>query len=69
MEKAADLIRVHDEKSEAWKFVKRDKNFTKQLSTIEETLSRFGLLKNGISLPCKVGGKESKRNCRSNLTS
>ena len=50
MEKTADLIRVHDEKSEAWKFVKRDKGFTKQLSTIEETLSRFGLLKNEIKV-------------------
>jgi sugar-specific transcriptional regulator TrmB len=50
MEKAADLIRIHDEKNEAWKFVKRDKNFTKQLSTIEDTLSRFGLLKNEIKV-------------------
>jgi sugar-specific transcriptional regulator TrmB len=49
MEKAADLIRIYDEKSEAWKFVKRD-NFTKQLSTIEDTLSRFGLLKNEIKV-------------------
>jgi sugar-specific transcriptional regulator TrmB len=50
MEKTAGLIRVHDEKSEAWKFVKKDKGFTKQLSTIEETLSRFGLLKNEIKV-------------------
>jgi sugar-specific transcriptional regulator TrmB len=50
MEKDADLIRIHDGKSDAWKFVKRDKNFTKQLSTIEENLSRFGLLKNEIKV-------------------
>ncbi len=50
MEKAADLIRIHDEQSESWKFVKKDKSFTKQLSTIEETLSRFGLLKNEIKV-------------------
>jgi sugar-specific transcriptional regulator TrmB len=50
MEKTADLIRIHDEKSEAWKFVKKDKSFAKQLSTIEETLSRFGLLKNEIKV-------------------
>ncbi len=50
MEKTADLIRVHDENSESWKFVKKDKSFTKQLSTIEETLSRFGLLKNEIKV-------------------
>jgi len=50
MEKTADLIRVHDENSESWKFVKKDKSFTKQLSTIEETLSRFGLLRNEIKV-------------------
>jgi sugar-specific transcriptional regulator TrmB len=50
IEKTNDLIKIYDEKSEAWKFVKRDKNFSKQLSTIEETLSRFGLLKNEIKV-------------------
>ena len=50
MEKDAEVIKVHDEKNAAWKFVKRNKNFTKQLSTIEETLSRFGLLKNEIKV-------------------
>jgi len=50
IEKTNDLIKIYDEKNEAWKFVKRDKNFSKQLSTIEETLSRFGLLKNEIKV-------------------
>jgi sugar-specific transcriptional regulator TrmB len=50
MEKTNDLIKVYDEKSESWKFVKKDRSFTKQLSTIEETLSRFGLLKNEIKV-------------------
>jgi sugar-specific transcriptional regulator TrmB len=50
LEKPADLIKIYDEKSEAWKIVKKDKSFTKQLSTIEETLSRFGLLKNEIKV-------------------
>jgi sugar-specific transcriptional regulator TrmB len=50
MEKPNDLIKVYDEKNESWKFVKKDKSFTKQLSTIEETLSRFGLLKNEIKV-------------------
>ena len=51
MEKTNDLIqKIYDEKSEAWKIVKKDKSFTKQLSTIEETLSRFGLLKNEIKV-------------------
>ena len=51
MEKPNDLIKkIYDEKSESWKIVKKDKNFTKQLSTIEENLSRFGLLKNEIKV-------------------
>jgi sugar-specific transcriptional regulator TrmB len=50
IEKANDLIKIYDEKNEAWKFVKRDKSFNKQLSTIEENLSRFGLLKNEIKV-------------------
>ena len=50
MEKPGDLIKVYDEKNESWKFVKKDQSFTKQLSTIEETLSRFGLLKNEIKV-------------------
>lgn len=45
-EKTSSLIKMHDK--DALKLVKRDKGFTKQLSTIEETLARFGLLKNEI---------------------
>jgi predicted DNA-binding transcriptional regulator len=48
MEKLDDLIKVYDEKNESWKFVKRDKGFNKQLSMVDDTLSRFGLLKNEI---------------------
>jgi len=48
MEKLDDLIKVYDEKNESWKFVKRDKGFNKQLLMVEDTLSRFGLLKNEI---------------------
>jgi sugar-specific transcriptional regulator TrmB len=51
MEKPNDLIkRIYDNESDSWKIVKKDKSFTKQLSTIEETLSRFGLLKNEIKV-------------------
>jgi HTH-type transcriptional regulator, sugar sensing transcriptional regulator len=46
----SDLIKVYDEKSDMMKFVKRDKGFNRQLVTIEETLSRFGLLKNEIKV-------------------
>lgn len=50
IEKADDLIRIHNDKKETWKIVKRDKGFNKQLLTIEETLYRFGLLKNEIKV-------------------
>ena len=46
----AELMKVHDRQTEAWKLVKKDQGFSKQLSTIEETLSRFGLLKNEIKV-------------------
>ncbi len=58
----SDLIKVYDEKSDATKFVKRDKGFNKQLLTIEETLSRFGLLKNEIKVYlylARVGEKKA----------
>ena len=50
MEKPNDLIKIYDKKGAAWKIIKKDKGFTKQLSTIEENLSRFGLLKNEIKV-------------------
>jgi HTH-type transcriptional regulator, sugar sensing transcriptional regulator len=44
-----DLIqKVYDKQTEAWKLVKKDLTYTKQLTTIEDTLARFGLLKNEI---------------------
>ena len=58
----SDLIKVYDENSDTTKFVKRDKGFNKQLSTIEETLSRFGLLKNEIRVYlylARVGEKKA----------
>ena len=45
-----ELLKVYDKHTEAWKLVKKDQTYTKQLSTIEETLSRFGLLKNEIKV-------------------
>jgi sugar-specific transcriptional regulator TrmB len=48
LENVDDLIRVYDQNNETWKFVKRDKAFVKELMTIEDALSRFGLLKNEI---------------------
>ncbi|MGB8779997.1 MAG: helix-turn-helix domain-containing protein [Candidatus Bathyarchaeia archaeon] len=48
LEQTDDLVRVYDDKSEVWKFIKRDKGVSGQLMMIEETLSRYGLLKNEI---------------------
>lgn len=43
-----ELVKVYDKRNESWKLVRKDQTFEKQLSTVEETLSRFGLLKNEI---------------------
>jgi sugar-specific transcriptional regulator TrmB len=48
MEKADDLIKIYDDNNESWRFVKRDKGFNKQLVMIEETLARYGLIRNEI---------------------
>lgn len=50
IENTDDVIKIYNDKHESWRIVKKDKNFTKQLSTIEETLARFGLLKNEIKV-------------------
>jgi len=46
----AELMKVHNKQTDAWKLVKKDQAYAKQISTIEETLSRFGLLKNEIKV-------------------
>jgi HTH-type transcriptional regulator, sugar sensing transcriptional regulator len=48
-EKTSNMAKMHND-NDALKLVKKDKGFTKQLSTIEETLARFGLLKNEIKV-------------------
>lgn len=45
-----DLDKVYNKQTEEWKLVKKDQSYNKQLSTIEETLSRFGLLKNEVKV-------------------
>jgi sugar-specific transcriptional regulator TrmB len=58
----SDLIKVYDDRNDSVKFVKRDKGFSKQLSSIEETLARFGLLKNEIKVYmylARVGEKKA----------
>ena len=46
----ADLMKVYDKQTDSWKLVKKDQAYNKQISTIEDTLSRFGLLKNEIKV-------------------
>ncbi len=43
-----ELMKIYDKQTDAWKVAKKDQNYIKQLSTIEDTLARFGLLKNEI---------------------
>ena len=43
-----ELVEVYDKQTEAWKLARKDQTYDKQLSMVEETLSRFGLLKNEI---------------------
>ena len=50
VEKPYDLIRLYDENSGLWKFVRRDKGTLRSLETIEETLIRLGLSKNEVKV-------------------
>ena len=43
-----ELVKVFDKRNESYKLVRKDQTYDKQISTVEETLSRFGLLKNEI---------------------
>ena len=42
------IMKVYNKQTDAWKLVKKDQSYNQQLTTIEETLTRFGLLKNEI---------------------
>src|SRR3989304_360275 len=50
LKKNSDLIKIYDDESESFKFIKRDKGVNQQLLTIEEMLAKFGLLKNEIKV-------------------
>lgn len=43
-----NVMKVYNKQTDGYKLVKKDQQVTKQLVTIEETLARFGLLKNEI---------------------
>ena len=66
------LMKVYNKQTEAWKLVKKDQNYNKQLTTIEETLARFGLLKNEIRVYlylARSGEKKAGEIAEVNLTS
>ncbi len=46
----ADLIRQYDKHVETWKLLQKDNSYAKQILAIEETLLRFGLLRNEIKV-------------------
>jgi HTH-type transcriptional regulator, sugar sensing transcriptional regulator len=45
-----EFTKIYNKQTEAWKTVKKDQSFNKQITAIEETLARFGLLKNEIKV-------------------
>jgi HTH-type transcriptional regulator, sugar sensing transcriptional regulator len=45
-----DVMKVYDNQNEGYRLLKKDQTYNKQLTTIEETLTRFGLLKNEIKV-------------------
>jgi HTH-type transcriptional regulator, sugar sensing transcriptional regulator len=45
-----EIIKVYDNQNESYRFIKKDQTSSRQLTTIEETLSRFGLVKNEIKV-------------------
>jgi len=45
-----EFTKIYNKQTESWKMVKKDQTFNKQITTIEDTLARFGLLKNEIKV-------------------
>jgi HTH-type transcriptional regulator, sugar sensing transcriptional regulator len=46
----AELTKIYDRQTESWKLARKDQTYNKQITTIEDTLARFGLLKNEIKV-------------------
>jgi predicted DNA-binding transcriptional regulator len=62
MEKSRDFIRTHEEKTDPWRFVRRDKRHNKQLEMIENALSKHGLSMNETRVYlylARTGGKKA----------
>jgi sugar-specific transcriptional regulator TrmB len=50
MEKPRGFIRTHEEKTDPWRFVRKDKGRNKQLEMIEDALSTYGLSVNEVKV-------------------
>ncbi|MEM3458314.1 MAG: helix-turn-helix domain-containing protein [Candidatus Bathyarchaeia archaeon] len=50
VEKPDNIMKLYDENTGSWRFVKTDKGLSKSLETIEKTLYRLGLSKNEIKV-------------------
>ncbi len=50
VEKPENIIKLYDENTGLWKFVKTDKGPSKALETVEKTLHKLGLSKNEIKI-------------------
>jgi sugar-specific transcriptional regulator TrmB len=50
VEKPENIMKLYDENTGLWRFVKTDKGLSKSLDTIERTLHRLGLSKNEIKV-------------------
>jgi len=48
LEKTEELVRLYDETTGVWKFVKKDKGPIKSVEIVENTLSKLGLSKNEV---------------------
>jgi sugar-specific transcriptional regulator TrmB len=48
IEKTEELVRLYDETTGVWKFVKKDKGPIKSVEIVENTLSKLGLSKNEV---------------------
>ncbi len=56
-----EIKKEYINQKEPWKPIKKDQTYSKQITTIEETLSRFGLLKNEIKVYMHIAkGGEKK---------
>jgi sugar-specific transcriptional regulator TrmB len=62
LETASNAKKVFSQEADSWKYIRKENVFNRQISAIEETLSKFGLLKNEIKVYlhlARVGDKKA----------